>query len=383
MQQRAPQCKEEFESGAGLWQLTPRLCSRPGREVYWRPVKMAIAALPGRRAAAGGGGGGGGGEPQPEPECTLLHTAGPAVRLRSVDQRDGAARIDVITRVEAFREQPTCLDLRAGTGHETEKGAAALAVVGLHSGEVMLLDPLQQRVLAIWNKDHLNAGGRCTDIAWAPHDPLQFAAGFASGAVLLFELGRPKEDKLGDGATESKSPKHNPRQRWVVCKDPVLALKYGSPDVGDTAGLLAVGAGDGALRLFDTATSLPVLTFTSYFGAVRCIDWSSDGKYLLTGGEDDNVLVWSLEEKRQIARCVGHSSWISDVHFLSWAASAAGHQQQRDGVYTFASAGEAAWPSPASGRLHECRVTAAAADGYGHLPKSRSDRSTPCGCTAC
>ena len=344
MQQQRVQCKEEFESTAGLWELSPRLCSRPGRDVYWRPVQMAVAELPVRRSGSSGGGNGdcdgdGGGEPQPEPECTLLHTAGPAIRLRSVDRRrGGTARIDVITRVEAFREQPTCVDLRPGTESEVAKGTRALAVIGVHSGEVILLDPLQQRVLAIWNKGHLNAAGRCTDVAWAPHDPLQLAASFASGVVLVFELGRPKEDKLGDGSREPKSAKHNPRQRWVVCKDPVLALKYGPSTVSNTAGLLAVAAGDGALRLFDTATGLPTLIFTSYFGGVRCIDWSPDGKYLVAGGEDDNVTLWSLEEKRQIARCVGHSSWVSAVRFVPWPSSAA-QMDAHDGVYTFASAG--------------------------------------------
>lgn len=335
-------CKDEFASDAGLWELTPRLCSRPGRDVYWRPVQMAVAELPVRRSArvpSAAGGADAEPEPEPEPECTLLHTFGPAVRLRSVDRRRGsAARIDVITRVEAFREQPTCLDLRPGTQSELNKGTSALAVIGAHSGEVILLDPLQQRVLAIWNKGHLNAAGRCTDVAWAPHDPLQFAASFASGIVLLFELGRLKEDKLADGAREPKSTKHNPHQRWVVCKDPVLALKYGPPTVSDTVGLLAVAAGDGALRLFDTATGLPTLTFTSYFGGVRCIDWSTDGKYLVVGGEDDNVVMWSLTERRQIARCMGHSSWVSSVLFLPWP-SAAGPMDTQDGRYTFASVG--------------------------------------------
>ena len=342
MQQRV-KCKDEFASAAGLWELTPRLCSRPGREAYWRPAHMAVAELPVRRSASvpSAAAAGADAEPEPEPECTLLHTAGPAVRLRSVDRRrGGAARIDVITRAEAFREQPTCLDLRPGTQSELNKGTSALAVIGVHSGEVILLHPLQQRVLAIWNKGHLNAAGRCTDVAWAPHDPLQFAASFASGIVLLFELGRLKEDKLGDGAREPKSTKHNPRQRWVVCKDPVLALKYGPPTVSATAGLLAVAAGDGALRLFDTATGLPTLTFTSYFGGVRCIDWSTDGKYLVAGGEDDNVVMWSLPERRQIARCVGHSSWVSSVLFLPWPSAAGpGLDTAQDGVYTFASAG--------------------------------------------
>ena len=59
-----------------------------------------------------------------------------------------------------------------------------------------------------------------------------------------------------------------------------------------------------------------MVTFTSYFGGVRCIDWSADGRYLLAGGEDDCVTVWSLEEQRQVARCSGHSSWVSAVRFI-------------------------------------------------------------------
>lgn len=44
------------------------------------------------------------------------------------------------------------------------------------------------------------------------------------------------------------------------------------------------------------------------------IDYSADGKYILTGGEDDLVQVWSMEERRVVARGEGHNSW---VNFLS------------------------------------------------------------------
>ena len=74
-----------------------------------------------------------------------------------------------------------------------------------------------------------------------------------------------------------------------------------------------------------------MVTFTSYFGGVRCIDWSADGRYLLAGGEDDCVTVWSLEEQRQVARCSGHSSWVSAVRFIPPSTESA--------EYCFASAG--------------------------------------------
>lgn len=35
-----------------------------------------------------------------------------------------------------------------------------------------------------------------------------------------------------------------------------------------------------------------------------------DGKYILTGGEDDLVQVWSMEERKIVAWGEGHSSWV-------------------------------------------------------------------------
>lgn len=36
-----------------------------------------------------------------------------------------------------------------------------------------------------------------------------------------------------------------------------------------------------------------------------------DGKYILTGGEDDLVQVWSMEDRKVVAWGEGHSSWVS------------------------------------------------------------------------
>lgn len=38
---------------------------------------------------------------------------------------------------------------------------------------------------------------------------------------------------------------------------------------------------------------------------------SSDGRYLLTGGEDDLVQVWSVEDRKIVAWGEGHNSWVS------------------------------------------------------------------------
>lgn len=46
--------------------------------------------------------------------------------------------------------------------------------------------------------------------------------------------------------------------------------------------------------------------------------WSPDGKYILTGGQDDLVSIWSLNERQIVARCQGHHSWVTAVAFDPW-----------------------------------------------------------------
>jgi WD40 repeat protein len=38
---------------------------------------------------------------------------------------------------------------------------------------------------------------------------------------------------------------------------------------------------------------------------------SADGKYLLSGGEDDLVQVWSMDDRKIVAWGEGHNSWVT------------------------------------------------------------------------
>ncbi|KAF6165629.1 hypothetical protein GIB67_020015 [Kingdonia uniflora] len=55
----------------------------------------------------------------------------------------------------------------------------------------------------------------------------------------------------------------------------------------------------------------------SYYGALLCCARSMDGKYILTGGKDDLVQVWSMDDRKVVAWGEGHSSWVSRVAFVS------------------------------------------------------------------
>jgi WD40 repeat protein len=48
-------------------------------------------------------------------------------------------------------------------------------------------------------------------------------------------------------------------------------------------------------------------------GLTRGVWDSPDGKYVLTGGEDDLVQVWSMEDQAVVAWGEGHNSWVGLV----------------------------------------------------------------------
>ena len=48
----------------------------------------------------------------------------------------------------------------------------------------------------------------------------------------------------------------------------------------------------------------------SYFGGYLCVSWSHDGRFVVCGGEDDLVEVFSIADGQLVAFCEGHSSWV-------------------------------------------------------------------------
>lgn len=58
--------------------------------------------------------------------------------------------------------------------------------------------------------------------------------------------------------------------------------------------------------------------YPAYYGGFICLCWSPDGKYVLTGGQDDLITIWCPSESAIIARCQGHGSWVTSVAFDPW-----------------------------------------------------------------
>lgn len=147
-------------------------------------------------------------------------------------------------------------------------------------------------------------------------------------------------------SVDSKNQKTNPVAYWKLSTSKINALAF-SPDSRH----LAVVCEDGTLRIIDYLSEqyrrIPLLhnvrrvmltgrrlidIYPSYYGGFICVCWSPDGKYVLTGGQDDLVSIWTLAERQIIARCPGHHSWVTAVAFDAWRCD--------DRNYRFGSVGE-------------------------------------------
>lgn len=162
---------------------------------------------------------------------------------------------------------------------------------------------------------------KVTSIRWIPGSPNQFLVSHASGQMYVYNEELPcgptpphyQLFKQGDGFSvytcKTKSTR-NPLYRWVVGQGAINEFAF-SP----CCKYLAVVSQDGYLRVFNYDSMELVGSMKSYFGGLLCVCWSPDSKFIVIGGEDDLVTVWSFQEKRVICRGQGHRSWVSVVAF--------------------------------------------------------------------
>eukprot|EP00826_Nyctotherus_ovalis_P021449 TRINITY_DN16921_c0_g2_i3.p1 TRINITY_DN16921_c0_g2~~TRINITY_DN16921_c0_g2_i3.p1 ORF type:complete len:393 (+),score=90.69 TRINITY_DN16921_c0_g2_i3:186-1364(+) len=72
----------------------------------------------------------------------------------------------------------------------------------------------------------------------------------------------------------------------------------------------------------------------SYYGNVLCLDYSADGKLLAVGAEDDSITVYDTAVNAAICRCTGHRSFVSSIHFDSMNKSGSGLNNMEETTQT-------------------------------------------------
>ncbi|PYH45055.1 WD40 repeat domain-containing protein [Aspergillus saccharolyticus JOP 1030-1] len=219
-------------------------------------------------------------------------------------------------------------------------------VMGSSAGDIIWYEPISQKYARI-NKNGVVANSAVTHIKWIPGSESLFMAAHANGQLVVYD--KEKEDALftpemtsssaemlkSSGrqplqilkSVNSKNQKTNPVSLWKVANQKITQFAF-SPDRRH----LAIVLEDGSLRVMDYLREEVLDIFRSYYGGLICVCWSPDGKYIVTGGQDDLVTIWSLPERKIVARCQGHNSWVSAVAFDPWRCD--------DRNYRFGSVGD-------------------------------------------
>lgn len=258
-------------------------------------------------------------------------------------------------------------------------------IMGFSTGEIIWWEPISQRYTRLNKNVSLRRGrGSCeiellkrdaqgainaspvSEIRWIPGSENLFLAAHMDGMLVVYDKEKEdavftpeEEERKSNGengsnlfhgvhrapemqiqkSVNSKNQKFNPVASWKLSNQRINAFAF-SPDRRH----IAVVSEDGTLRIIDylsekygqphathvTRTNMyakPLCRlldlFYSYYGGLTCVCWSPDGKYVLTGGQDDMVSIWAIATEpgtmsSLAARCQGHQSWVTAVAFDPW-----------------------------------------------------------------
>jgi len=216
---------------------------------------------------------------------------------------------------------PTCHDFGPPGCLKTEPAEVIPLLVGFSGGQIQLIDPARKELSRLYNEERLVDKSRVSCLKWAPGRQDTFLVAHASGQLYTYqaelECGNLppvyQQQKQGEGFTvfsaKGKAVR-NPTARCSLGQGPINEFVF-SP----CGAYLAVVSQDGMLRVLHWDTMELVGSARSYFGGLLCVCWSPDGKYIVCGGEDDLVTVYSFHERRVVVRGQGHRSWVSVVSF--------------------------------------------------------------------
>ncbi|KAJ9109355.1 hypothetical protein QFC21_000685 [Naganishia friedmannii] len=321
---------------------------------------------------------------------------------------------DPVLRV-FFNNFPTCHTYCEATKSApgTAEGGRLDMVLGFNTGDLFWLDPITLKYTRL-NKAGIIHGRLVISIRFHPLNPTLIYALFSDGLVMILSTEREDPDfkvtigpppwaqrlktwengrrrSASDAAAAAAAPanggtadEHNTRPVFVwrneepaplknqppgspyAGKNPVAVWKTGTKPVkafefSPDGQAIALVSEDGTMRIVDAASLALLDTYEGYFGGLTCLAWSPDGRYVVTGGQDDLVTIVSPRESRVVARGQGHASYVTSIAFDRRRSNAR--------TYRFGSVGE-------DGRVLFWDFSAAELQRPRHIPTSMHLAST-------
>ena len=241
-------------------------------------------------------------------------------------------KVENMTKVLFTKANALCHDVNAFTTAQNHLDV----VLGFNTSDIIWYEPMSQKYARL-NKNGVINPSPISEIAWLPNKENLFVAAHMDGTLVVYDKEKEDADFVpeeqtpsenghanGNGAStpqkfqikksvQSRNQKTNPVAVWRVSNMKLNSIAF-SPD----GQLLAIVSEDGTLTIMDYIQERILDVYRSYYGAMMCVTWSPDGRYVLTGGQDDIVSIWSMADHALVARCIGHDSWVTDVKFDPW-----------------------------------------------------------------
>ncbi|KAJ6228729.1 wd repeat protein [Anaeramoeba flamelloides] len=187
----------------------------------------------------------------------------------------------------------------------------------LKNNNIYVIDQTENKIYNI-NIDNKITKTPFTMVQFLPNENLEIAASDIKGRIWIFSSDR-KDPKRFDLNFKNENEFH-----FIYNKDkktnPIGVFNCGkyhikSFEFSHQGDKIATVDKAGYFNIFNIDRISIHLCFKSLFGGFTCLSWSNDDKYILTGGEDDIVCLWDVQNKCIIARCLGHQNWVKSVKF--------------------------------------------------------------------
>uniref|UniRef100_A0A7S1HTV7 Guanine nucleotide-binding protein subunit beta-like protein n=1 Tax=Eutreptiella gymnastica TaxID=73025 RepID=A0A7S1HTV7_9EUGL len=181
-----------------------------------------------------------------------------------------------------------------------------------------------------YNKDKTIDSTGVTCIRWLPFDSNIFVVAHESGRMYTYNLKLPDEHAFSKDLHEAFNVQPqgkatcNPTQKWAVSNKPLNDVVFSPSNQ-----YCAIPSRDSYCHVVHWEERKLRLKIRSYFGAILCVAWSPDERYIVTGGEDDTVSIYDFRNECVTARCSGHHSWVTAVAFdVCWSDKSAGVNEE-------------------------------------------------------
>lgn len=252
----------------------------------------------------------------------IVSTHGRIINVFSLSENPSQMNVEPpLVKITISKNVITSLDTFSYLNSNNEKVVDIL--VGLSNGEIIWINPFKMKFSRFNNCGFLTKSPVMT-CKWLKNGKY-FAVGLANGESMI--IGRSFENLESYKTTMIKK-----KLKFGIIRHSLIdsAIEFGHYKVANKPitsinfhpifdNLMVMTCDDGYLRLCDLLTERVIELHPSYYGGLLCSKFTEDGKYLLVGGCDDNVIIYKIDvaggesKLKVIGRLIGSKAWIKSI----------------------------------------------------------------------